>query len=100
MSESEVNWAGVDHPPQFGDPLSAQGFGVLPAPAQDPPMINYRPKTLHQPFDMRARMRLSREKPMLGAYLAAFPHVDTARVMGQAGYDFIFVDWEHTPYSE
>lgn len=73
----------------------------IPAPpAQDPPMQQYRGAALNQPFDMRARMKASREKPMLGFWYGAFPDVSVARMVGQAGYDFVMIDWEHTPYSE
>lgn len=40
------------------------------------------------------------QKPMLGMWYGAFPSTGIARVLGQAGYDYIFMDWEHTPYSE
>ena len=90
---------GAGNPPEFGDPMTAKGMGIKPAVPQDPPMINYRGNTLHQSFKMRERMKLSREKPMMGMWYGAFPHMGIARTVGQAGFDFILMDWEHTPYS-
>ncbi|OCF58235.1 hypothetical protein L486_04265 [Kwoniella mangroviensis CBS 10435] len=74
-------------------------FGVPAAPAQDPPMLNYRGHALHHTFDLRSRMKISREKPMIGTFFAAFPHPALARMVGQAGYDYVLLDWEHTPFS-
>ncbi|OCF78245.1 hypothetical protein I204_00182 [Kwoniella mangroviensis CBS 8886] len=74
-------------------------FGVPAAPAQDPPMLNYRGHALHHTFDLRSRMKISREKPMIGTFFAAFPHPALARMVGQAGYDYVLLDWEHTPFT-
>ncbi|WWC69045.1 uncharacterized protein I206_102981 [Kwoniella pini CBS 10737] len=86
-------------PPSFGDANFAQFFGVPAAPEQDPSMLNYRGHTLHHTFDLRSRMAISREKPMIGTFYAAFPHPTVARMIGQAGYDYVLLDWEHTPYT-
>ncbi|KAK6907014.1 hypothetical protein I203_101003 [Kwoniella mangroviensis CBS 8507] len=86
-------------PPPFGDASFATMFGVPAAPAQDPPMLNYRGHALHHTFDLRSRMKISREKPMIGTFFAAFPHPALARMVGQAGYDYVLLDWEHTPFS-
>ncbi|EIW67162.1 hypothetical protein TREMEDRAFT_64402 [Tremella mesenterica DSM 1558] len=85
--------------PPLGDAGMATGFGVLPAPPQDPPMINYRGYGLNQPFDLRSRIKLSREKPMIGIFYGAFPHIGLGRAIGQAGYDYVLLDWEHTSFS-
>ncbi|WVF66761.1 hypothetical protein IAT40_001503 [Kwoniella sp. CBS 6097] len=87
------------NPPPFEDPAFAGAFGIPSAPPQDPPMINYRGHTLQQSFDLRKRMAISHEKPMLGMFLTAFFHVSVARIAGQSGYDFTCIDWEHTPYN-
>nr|XP_019004522.1 uncharacterized protein I203_02642 [Kwoniella mangroviensis CBS 8507]OCF67983.1 hypothetical protein I203_02642 [Kwoniella mangroviensis CBS 8507] len=86
-------------PPPFGDASFATMFGVPAAPAQDPPMLNYRGHALHHTFDLRSRMKISREKPMIGTFFAAFPHPALARMVGQAGYDYVLLDWEHTPFT-
>ncbi|WWD08708.1 hypothetical protein V865_006821 [Kwoniella europaea PYCC6329] len=86
-------------PPPFGDASFATMFGIPAAPAQDPPMLNYRGHALHHTFDLRSRMKISREKPMIGTFFAAFPHPALARMVGQAGYDYVLLDWEHTPFS-
>ncbi|WVW79832.1 hypothetical protein I302_101802 [Kwoniella bestiolae CBS 10118] len=85
-------------PPSFGDPGFAAMFGVPAAPEQDPPMLNYRGHALHHTFDLRSRMKISRKKPMIGTFYAAFPHPAVARMIGQAGYDYVLLDWEHTPF--
>jgi hypothetical protein len=84
----------------FADSGFAAAFGIPAPPGQDPPMQRYRGATLNQPFDMRARMKASRENPMLGFWYGAFPDVNVARMIGQAGFDFVMIDWEHTPYSD
>ena len=63
-------------------------------------MREFRGNTLHQPFNMRERMKLSREKPMLGIWLGSFAFPTMARFIAQAGWDFVLLDWEHTPMSE
>ena len=83
----------------FGSAAMAAAMEIPAPPAQDPPMQQYRGAALNQPFDMRARMKASREKPMVGFWYGAFPDVGVARMVGQAGYDFVMIDWEHTPYS-
>lgn len=37
---------------------------------------------------------------MHGFCICAFPHTTVGRIVGQAGYDYVFLDWEHTPMSE
>ncbi len=91
---------GQGNPPEFGNAMAGGAFGVPSAPAQDPPMIHYRGNTLQQSFYMRDRMKLSREKPMIGCCMSATTGVDIARIVGQAGYDYVWIDWEHTPFSE
>ncbi|WWC60047.1 uncharacterized protein I303_102610 [Kwoniella dejecticola CBS 10117] len=86
-------------PPAFGDANFAQFFGVPAAPEQDPSMLNYRGHTLHHTFDLRSRMAISREKPMIGTFFAGFPYPNVARMVGQAGYDYVLLDWEHTPFT-
>ncbi|WRT65308.1 uncharacterized protein IL334_002251 [Kwoniella shivajii] len=85
-------------PPAFGDANFAAVFGVPSAPEQDPSMLNYRGYALHQAFDLRSRMAISREKPLVGMFYGAFPHPSVARMIGQAGFDYVILDWEHTPY--
>lgn len=85
------------NPPPMGDARYAGAMGVASAPVQDPSMLNYRGASLQQSFRLRERIKISREKPMNGLWIAAFPHMNMARVCGQAGYDFVILDWEHTP---
>jgi 2-keto-3-deoxy-L-rhamnonate aldolase RhmA len=63
-------------------------------------MLGFRGHTLAQSFDMRARMKLCAQgKPMMGMLLGAFATPAMGRFVAQAGFDYIFLDWEHTPIS-
>ncbi|WWC87445.1 uncharacterized protein L201_002334 [Kwoniella dendrophila CBS 6074] len=86
------------NPPPLGDANFSAFFGVPPAPEQDPSMLNYRGHALHHTFDLKSRLAISREKPMIGQFFAAFPYPNVARMIGQAGYDYVLLDWEHTPF--
>ncbi|ORY32005.1 Pyruvate/Phosphoenolpyruvate kinase-like domain-containing protein [Naematelia encephala] len=86
-------------PLPFGTPAILAAFGIPPPPKQDPPMREFRGNTLAHPFFMKERMKLSREKPMMGIWYGAFPSIPVARAIGQAGFDFVLLDWEHTPYT-
>lgn len=80
----------------------AAAWGIAQPPVQDPPMLAYRGASLSQPFDMRARIKCSRldNKPLIGCWLGGFPNAHVARAVAQVGYDFVLLDWEHTPMSE
>ena len=93
-----MSHAGSGNPPPFAEPQFAKAMGIPPAPPQDP--LNYRGNALNQSFNMRERMKLSREKPMMGMWFGAFPYPAIGRAIAQAGFDFILMDWEHTPYSQ
>lgn len=72
-------------------------FGIPTVPAQDPPMIHYRNRTLAQPFRLRERLRTG--KPMYGS-ASLLGETESSRIMAQCGFDFIFLDWEHTSTSK
>jgi hypothetical protein len=85
------------NPPPLGNAFFGQMVGVAPPPPQDPPMRNYRPNSLSQPFDLVARFKTG--KPSLGyGLLLGSPYL--ARIIGAGGYDWVMIDWEHTPMSE
>ena len=85
------------NPPPLGNAGFGQLVGVAPPPPQDPPMRNYRPHSLNQPFNLVERFRTG--KPSLGyGLLLGSPYL--ARIIGAGGYDWVMIDWEHTPMSE
>ena len=85
------------NPPPLGNPIFGATVGVAPPPPQDPPMRNYRPNSLSQPFNLVERFKTG--KPCFGyGLLLGSPYL--ARIIGAGGYDFVMIDWEHTPMSE
>ena len=85
------------NPPPLGNALYGQMFGIAAPPPQDPPMRNYRPNSLSQPFNLVERFKTG--KPSLGyGLLLGSPYL--ARIIGAGGYDWVMIDWEHTPMSE
>lgn len=84
------------NPPPLGNSLFGAMVGVAPPPPQDPPMRNYRPNSLSQPFNLVDRFKTG--KPSLGyGLLLGSPYL--ARIIGAGGYDWVMIDWEHTPMS-
>lgn len=85
---------------QHGSPDSVSVLGELFAIPEalpgNPPMSNYRPHNLAQPFDLVGRMKDKR--PIL-AQIMGLPSLDYARVIAGIGYDLVFLDWEHSPMS-
>ena len=100
------------NPPPQGNEFVGNLVGVPPAPVQDPSMRDYRGYSLAQPFNLVERIRCGR--PMFGyGLLLGSPYLARCvgdlvrgrgscrcRITGAGGYDFIFIDWEHTPMSE
>jgi len=85
------------NPPPLGNPIFGAMVGVAPPPPQDPPMRNYRPNSLSQPFNLVERFKTG--MPSLGyGLLLGSPYL--ARIIGAGGYDWVMIDWEHTPMSE
>jgi hypothetical protein len=85
------------NPPPLGNAFFGQMFGIAPPAPQDPPMRNYRPNSLSQPFNLVERFKTG--KPSLGyGLLLGSPYL--ARIIGAGGYDWVMIDWEHTPMSE
>lgn len=93
MQQEEYSYG---NPPPLGNALFGQVLGVLPPPPQDPPMVKYRPNSLSQPFNLVERFKTG--KPSLGyGLLLGSPYL--ARIIGAGGYDWVMIDWEHTPMS-
>lgn len=85
------------NPPPLGNAIFGQMLGIPPPPPQDPPMRDYRPHALGQPFNLVERFKTG--KPSLGyGLLLGSPYL--ARIIGAGGYDWVMIDWEHTPMSE
>lgn len=84
------------NPPPLGDHESGKAAGVAPPPPQDPPMRHYRPNSLGQPFNLVERFKSGRPSLGYGLFLGT-PQL--ARIVGAAGYDWVMIDWEHTPMS-
>jgi hypothetical protein len=56
----------------MGNMAFATSMGIPAAPEQDPPMLNYRKRSLAQPFRLRERIKMG--KPMfLGGALLGEP---------------------------
>ena len=85
------------NPPPLGNAFFGRMLGIAPPAPQDPPMRNYRPNSLSQPFNLVERFKTG--KPSLGyGLLLGSPYL--ARIIGAGGYDWVMIDWEHTPMSE
>ena len=95
--ENEQEEHNYGNPPPLGNPIFGQMLGIAPPPPQDPPMRNYRPNSLSQPFNLVERFKTG--KPSLGyGLLLGSPYL--ARIIGAGGYDWVMIDWEHTPMSK
>ena len=96
-NETDEEVYNFGNPPPLGNAFFGQLVGVAPAPPQDLPMRNYRPNALCQPFNLVERFKTG--KPSLGyGLLLGSPYL--ARIIGAGGYDWVFIDWEHTPMGE
>ena len=94
QQQEEFNYG---NPPPLGNPFFGQMLGIPPPPPQDPPMRAYRPNSLSQPFNLVERFKTG--KPSLGyGLLLGSPYL--ARIIGAGGYDWVMIDWEHTPMSQ
>ena len=71
----------------FASAWEAEDRAIPPPPVQDPPMREFRGNTLGQSFHFRERMKLSRDKPIMGFWYGAFPYPNVARVIAQAGFE-------------
>ena len=56
-------------PPPIGKMAFAAVMVIPAAPTQDPPMINYRNRSLAQPFRLRERIRTGKAVFLVGALL-------------------------------
>lgn len=62
-------------------------------------MQAYRAPSLFQPHrarDVLADAHAGRIPPLMG-YSMLFSSVQLARIVAQLGYDWVWVDWEHSP---
>jgi hypothetical protein len=85
-------------------PMGNYAFGAMvgiPAPSSvsAEPMRKYRPHHLGQPFDLRARFKKAYETP-IRVIGCCFPSNEVLRISAAAGYDAVFIDWEHSPMGE
>ncbi|ORX41224.1 Pyruvate/Phosphoenolpyruvate kinase-like domain-containing protein [Kockovaella imperatae] len=81
------------NPPPLGNPVTGAMIGTDPAAPQFEPIRKYRGDSLLQTFRMRDRLR--NKAPMIG-YGLGLANPEIARMIASAGFDFIFIDWEHT----
>ncbi|KAG8843544.1 hypothetical protein FRB96_003907 [Tulasnella sp. 330] len=80
--------------PPRGSPYMAGAFGIPIPPKGDINMEDYRANSLNQP--MRFRDVLKSGKTIVGTAIA-LASVPAARITATLGFDWVFIDAEHTP---
>ncbi|KAK4704358.1 4-hydroxy-2-oxoheptanedioate aldolase, partial [Phenoliferia sp. Uapishka_3] len=83
-------------PPPRGSAYMAGMFGIPQAPLGAIDFQQYRAYSLNQPFRFVDAIKTG--KIMLGTGLS-IPSLPVARIQATLGFDFIFLDAEHTPMS-
>lgn len=61
--------ADYGNPPPMGGTFLAGLMGIPPPPVQDPPMLNYRNRSLTQPFRLRERIKTGKPLFMVASLL-------------------------------
>ena len=61
--------ASYGNPPPMGGTFLAGLVGIPPPPVQDPPMLDFRNRSLTQPFRLRERIKTGKPLFMVGALL-------------------------------